>query len=272
MTCEQAKEKLVDWLANQTEPLEAEALAKHCQQCPECAEELQSLRHVWQTMGYLPVPAPSEQLPVRFYAMLEEYKASTTPAPQSMPSLTAWLRRLWTPNALSRLAYSLVLLLVGAAAGYWLSTRQAAQSTPTPQIQALTAEVREMREMMLLSMIENPSATERLRAVSLTKAIPRVDARVVNALLRTLDNDPNVNVRLVTLEALYALADDPRVREGLVQAITRQESPLVQSALVDVMVGLQEKRSVKPLRELLKGKELNQSIKGKIEKGIQVLI
>ena len=81
--------------------------------------------------------------------------------------------------------------------------------------------------MMMLSLLENPSATERLRAVGYTKNLNDANGRVIDALLTTLNNDPNVNVRLVTLEALAELAHDPRAREGLVQSLTKQESPLV---------------------------------------------
>ena len=125
--------------------------------------------------------------------------------------------------------------------------------------------------MMMLSLLENPAASERLRAVSYTEEINEVDDKVVDALLTTLNNDANVNVRLVTLEALAKLADNVKVREGLVQSITQQESPLVQSALADIMVKLQEKRSVKPLRQLLRDDNLNHLVKGKIEQSIREL-
>ena len=125
--------------------------------------------------------------------------------------------------------------------------------------------------MMMLSLLENPAASQRLRAVSYTEEISQVDGKVVEALLTTLNNDSNVNVRLVTLEALAKLADHSAVREGLVQSITRQESPLVQSALADVMVKLQEKRSIKPLRQLLRDDRLNYLVKSKIEQSIRDL-
>ncbi len=81
----------------------------------------------------------------------------------------------------------------------------------------------------------------------------------------------DVNVRLVTLEALAELAHDARVREGLVQSLTKQESPLVQVALADIMVKLQEKRSLKPLRQLLRQDGINDLVKSKIEQTIKEL-
>lgn len=272
MNCESAKEQLMDWLSNQMPENERKDLETHLSACSECQEELNDVRQVWLTMGKMPVPEPSEQMHIRFYSMLEEFKEVAIPHQRPAKGWLQQLRNLWQSENISRLAYSFLLVGMGLAGGYWLSMRKTPDVAYQQQISNLTSEMQEMRQLMLLTLLENPSATERLKAVGYTKEIKRADEKVLDALLSTLNNDPNVNVRLVTLEALYELANDPKVREGLVQSITRQESPMVQSALVDMMVTLQEKRSVKPLRELLKEKKLNAMVKGKIEKSIKVLI
>ena len=59
--------------------------------------------------------------------------------------------------------------------------------------------------------------------------------------------------------------------QGLVQSILEQDSPLVQSALADVMLKLQEKRAVKSFKKLLKQKDLNGMVKTKIEQTISRL-
>jgi HEAT repeat protein len=123
-----------------------------------------------------------------------------------------------------------------------------------------------MKEMLTLSLLENPSASERMRAVSYVTESNDVNRKIANALLTTLNNDPNVNVRLTTLEVLSNFANDPFVRKGLVASILQQDSPLVQDALADVMVKLQEKKAVKPLQQVLKNKETNEMIKAKIRK------
>jgi HEAT repeat protein len=94
---------------------------------------------------------------------------------------------------------------------------------------------------------------------------------VIDALLSTLNHDDNVNVRLATLEALAPLAANPTVRLGLVRALPHQDSPLVQSALADVMVQLQERTSVPRLRALLRQADLDSTVKSKIEESIQTL-
>jgi hypothetical protein len=272
INCEQTQEQLTEWLSNQLPAGEQAIVEAHLDQCPACQVEAASVRQLWQLMGETPMPEPSGMARVRFQTMLDTYKETVAAKPEPFfDNLLAKFRQFWAPQTALRLAYSLALLGVGITAGYWFHHT----STPTvayqQQVDTLSKQVQEMRQMMMLSLLENPAASERLRAVSYTEEINEVDDKVVDALLTTLNNDANVNVRLVTLEALAKLADNAKVREGLVQSITQQESPLVQSALADVMVKLQEKRSIKPLRQLLHDDNLNHLVKGKIEQSIREL-
>ncbi|ADB40611.1 HEAT repeat domain-containing protein [Spirosoma linguale] len=273
LNCEQTSEQLTDWLSNQLPDTERASLENHLAQCPACQAEAEASRQLWQLMGNLPAPEPSETARVRFHAMLDTYKDTVQTQNENVfGGLLTKLRLLWTPKPAFQLAYSVILLSVGIGAGYWFhnpgTTTVALQQQ---QIDTLSNQVQDMRQMMMLSLLENPSASERLRAVGYTEEINSVDDKVVEALLTTLNNDDNVNVRLVTLEALAKLADNAAVREGLVQSITRQESPLLQSALADVMVKLQEKRSIKPLKQLLHDDNLNHLVKGKIAQSIKDL-
>lgn len=244
--------------------------------CPDCRREMALTEQFWQRMAAIPTPEPRPEMRTNFYAMLDEFVETEARAQEMKPSLPwaaalDWLRERWASGLAMRLAYSLLLMAVGIGLGFWWQGRQSPDIAYRQQIDTLSAQVQEMRQMMMLSLLENPSATERLRAVSYTKEISDVDGQMIDALLTTLNNDPNVNVRLVTLEALADLARDPRVREGLVQSLTRQESPLVQVALADVMVKLQEKRSLKPLRQLLQRDDTNELVKSKLQQTIKEL-
>ncbi|GAB3953718.1 hypothetical protein GCM10028805_37990 [Spirosoma harenae] len=272
INCEQTQEQLTEFLSNQLPDAERVIMEAHLAQCSACEADAASIRQLWQMMGQLPTPEPSPLARVRFDAMLDTYKETiASQEPSVFENLLAKLRGLWTPANALRLAYSIGLLVVGVAAGYWFQRSSAPTVAYQQQVDTLSKQVQDMRQMMMLSLLENPAASERLRAVSYTEEISEVDGKVVDALLTTLNNDANVNVRLVTLEALAKLADNPKVREGLVQSITQQDSPLVQSALADVMVKLQEKRSIKPLRQLLHDDNTNHLVKGKIEQSIREL-
>ena len=124
----------------------------------------------------------------------------------------------------------------------------------------------------MFALIDQPSAIDRIKAVNMTNNFASVNDKVVTAMLKTLNNDPNENVRLITVEALYEFADNPRVREGLILSIIKQNSPLVQLALADIMIALQEKKSVEHFENLLKKKDLNDSVRNRLQQTVKVLM
>jgi HEAT repeat protein len=95
---------------------------------------------------------------------------------------------------------------------------------------------------------------------------------MVALLLDTLGRDANANVRLVALEALAAHADVPGAREGLIQSLDRQESPLVQLALTDIIARLKEKQAVGHFRKLLQRKDLNDVVRARINDSLKMLM
>jgi hypothetical protein len=143
-----------------------------------------------------------------------------------------------------------------------------ADAATASQVQALSEQLREMRQMMMLSLLQNPSASQRMRAASYASESRTISPDILSALLTTLNNDPNVNVRLTTLDALTLYARNAAVREGLIQSILQQDSPLMQAALADVMLKLQEKRSVPSFKKLLQDKGLNEMVRSRIEQVI----
>jgi uncharacterized protein YneF (UPF0154 family) len=274
MNCEHASEMMIDWMNNQMPASERAAFEVHLNECPDCQRELQATRQLWLTMGNITVPKPSDNVPIQFYTMLETFKAAESKKVKKasfLEELRFKIETIFTQKLLLRLSYSMCVLFIGLAGGYWLSNKQSPDYQG--QIQTLSEQVQEMNQKMMLTLLENEnsSATERLEAVSYTEKIDQVDAKVVEALLSTLNNDSNVNVRLVTLEALAKLADNPKVREGLVQSILKQDTPLVQAALADVMVKLEEKRSIKPLQRLLEKEDTDVIVKTKIKETLKTL-
>jgi HEAT repeat protein len=124
----------------------------------------------------------------------------------------------------------------------------------------------------MLTLLEQPSATARLKAVNLTNELSGPDEVVTNALFTTLNNDDNVNVRLAALEALFIYSNLPEVRKGLVESISHQKSPLVLVTLSKAMVLLQEKGSAEKLKQLLKEHDFDDNVENRIKEDIQKII
>lgn len=98
-----------------------------------------------------------------------------------------------------------------------------------------------MRQLVALSLLQQQSASDRLRGVTYSYRVESSDTEVLSALLRTVNNDPNVNVRLSAVDALRQFAASPVARRGMGLALGKQDSPLVQVALLSALSEMQDR-------------------------------
>jgi hypothetical protein len=272
MECKDYRERFPLMLNGELEQVQISEIESHLESCKDCREEFETAKKLWDLMGELPQPDPSPFMKTGFDSILANHKQELLARRNPVREWINILHEYWSQKAQPRLAFSMVLITFGLILGYLLHRPQQTTLAYNRQIDSLSSQVSEMKQVMMLSLLQDPSASQRIKAVSFTDDLNNVNFKVIDALLTTLNEDPNVNVRLATLEALVKLSGEPKVREGLVRSINRQESPIMQSAIADVMVKLQEKSSVRSLQELLGKKDLNKMVKNNIEKSIQKLI
>src|SRR5207248_3341721 len=109
-------------------------------------------------------------------------------------------------------------------------------------------------------LLQQQSATERLRGVSYTGRMQTMDPEIVMALIQAVAHDPSVNVRLAAVDALSKSAGDPGVLHSLTQSLPRQDSPMVQAALIDYLVDARDHQAVGTLRQLAAQPDLNPAV------------
>ncbi len=262
--CEIAQGLIADFWAKNLIESQKNELEKHLEGCADCQEAWEFAQTIRMEYAALPMPEPSAKLQEEFEQILKKYKNKSS----FWEQWATFFKQLFMPEKLPVWGYSLALLVIGFGIGYWSNKPQQADN----QLAILSAEVQTMREMMVMTLIKQPSATKRLQAVSMTQDLSSVDAQVIEAMFFTLNHDENVNVRLATLETLYQWADRPAVREGLIKAISQQDSPMVQITIAEMMVALQEKKSAESFRKLLENKNLDQNARQQIEKSLKVLL
>ena len=272
MDCKDYREQFTALLSDSLHEKQRSELESHLAGCAECRKEFEAARMIWDLMGEIHEPEPSSQMQNSFDVMLANFKEDVRTRRNPVGEWLNRVREYWSLQAQPRLAFSILLIAIGLAGGYLLHQPGQTAVSYNKQIDSLSSQVSQMKQVMMLALLEDPSASQRIRAVSYTDEISRVDLKVIAALFTTLNGDPNVNVRLATLEALIKLAGEPKVREGLVRSIDLQDEPLMQTAIADAMVKLQEKSSVQSLQKLLNRKGLNRMVKVNIEKSIQKLI
>ncbi|MBK5278129.1 MAG: HEAT repeat domain-containing protein [Bacteroidia bacterium] len=222
--------------------------------------QLRELNLLDQQLLKMEAPSPSIRLDDQFYSFLADERRKQRMGRFSfkMPD--------WN-TLLPRLAFASVVLVAGFVGGYLYS-----KPSQKLEVYELTQQVSELREMMIFSLLERESATDRLKAVGLTSEMDQVSVKVTAALFKTLNQDDNANVRLAALEAIKPYSKQSRVREELVRSIKRQDSPLVQIALAEFMAAIQEKKSVEELQKLLQNENTPKEVRSKINESIKVLI
>jgi HEAT repeat protein len=110
-------------------------------------------------------------------------------------------------------------------------------------------------------MLRQQSASDRLKGVDWSYQIPRPEPQVVNALLETVNYDDAVDVRLAAVDALRRLSDEAAVRSRMASALDRQDSPLVQIALIDALAGSRTPEVLKAIRRIVDLKNINPAVR-----------
>jgi len=257
------KNQIEELIAKYNEGLADPSEILHLELLIESGEvELTRLRELAkfdESLDQLKEPVISKNLDQKFYDMLSKETSKS-----KRFDFASWFSfESWIP----KLAVTMVLIVAGFIGGTILQ-----KNTGGGEVKELAQEVSGLKEMIMISMLEKESATDRLKAVSLSEEIQGPSKKVTDALFKTLNSDPSVNVRLATLEALLNYSKSPSVREGLVRAIPQQDSPLVQMALAELMAKLQEKSSVKELKKIMEQKTTPTEVKERIKESINVLI
>jgi hypothetical protein len=255
MNCEKVREQIPELLAGRLDEGARQSVVEHLETCAGCRSEVAELNTVWRGMENLnsgPEAEPDPAAKARFLEVLRAYEAGmgvAQPARKApvilFPQHPAW-----------RIAIAAGLLVAGVALG-----RYQFRSGETLEVAQLKGQVEGLRQMVALSMLQQQSPSARMRGVTYSEQISQPDREVTDALLFAIKNDGNVNVRLSAVDALQKFASDPRVVPAMIDAIPGQESPLVQIALIDMLVQLNARSAANDLARLSKDPQLEEVVR-----------
>lgn len=261
MKCDEARVRLVDEL---TAEQPDSALAGHLATCEPCRLEAESVRQTWTQMDALPNPEPSPRAAARFHEALEAYRlGAERPRAQR---LSGW----WTLRLVWQVGLSFACLAVGFLAG--LAVMNRGGDLAGSEIAELRKEMSGMRQLVTLSLLQQQSAAERLRGVNWSYRAEPDDVEVLSALLRTVSQDNNVDVQLAAVDALRNFGGSPVARKGLVQSLGKRASPLLQVAIIDLLVDLREYAARPALKRLAENGETDSNVRKRAEAALQTLV
>jgi len=254
------KDLMLDYISDDLPSEKRQEFEKLIACNPEYKKELDELSQTWGNLLPMSIPEPSEKMDAQFYKMLDNHSKKASPKRNN--SFIAF----FTQNN-NQWLYRFAILVLGLGIGYSINFNNMNSSSQVAQ-----QDTQEVRESLVLTLLEQPTAKKRMQALNETNKLEKVNKIIAEALLKTLSNDSNVNVRLAAIESLMQFSDDPFVREGLVKSIIHQDSPIVQVTIAKAMVYLQEEGSIIEFKKLLKREDLNSSVRSELEKSVKSLI
>ncbi|WP_235297915.1 hypothetical protein [Portibacter marinus] len=177
---------------------------------------------------------PSDQMDMKFYDLLEKHRK-----PVKETRTWLWFLRIALPIA-------------GIVLAFVLGLQFSAEDAETPN------------EDFAVELLTTDKAGEKINLVSNTKIKSETDQKVIDALLYSLSNDESANVRLACIQTLYDYAYLPRVRTGLIQAVSQQQSPVVLANLAEAINASGKKLSKEEFMNMI-DKDLPPPIKSSID-------
>lgn len=268
MDCERVAELLPDYWQGALKPPDAEFVSAHLNTCLACRE----LVALGESIAQLPQEQPSPALRQRFQAMLDAYEAGQSEPAQfkgHQNPLPFWGNWMGMRSGLAFGAAALLLVVVGFVAGRYANGGDA--SRPQEQLAAMQSELSNMRQLVVLSMLQQDSASQRLQGVTWSTRQNEADPKILGALLHTLRYDSSVDVRLAALDALSRYSNQTQVRQGVTEALEAQQSPLVQVELIDLLVQWHDRNAIDPLHKLEQDQKADPTVRERARRAIDQL-
>lgn len=260
MDCKNTEKYTLDFIEGSLPQEEEKGFKKHITNCKNCKKNLDDTIILLKSFNNIPTQKPSPKVSANFYKMLaEEKQLQTKVIPISKNKSINY-------KTAFQIAASFLLLF----SGYFFGTYK--MQNTNKEIATLINETKQLKQNMMLAMIDNRSPSKRIKAVNFTEEIEKPDTKVLNALIDRLKFDSNINVRLAAVEALSKFTKIELVKTTLINTLTTEKNPSIQIEIIQILVKIQEKRALVPMQNLLDKPETPDFVKDQITSGISNLI
>ena len=249
------RELIIDYLDGNLSGELKEFVASHIKKTDKWKLEFEQLQEVHDVIDSTEPLDPPAGMKQEFEKLLRE--ANDEPEKN-------YARQISWPsgNFILRIAASITVLVAAFLIGYKLNTAENDE-----EIAALKAEMATTKQLVLNS-LENQSASSRLNAVNVSSKFNTIDDEITTALVQTLNNDPNANVRLAAMDALARFGDDQNVRKSLVESLARQDQPIVQIALINLLVNMKEEGAKSILENMANNADMAPAVRDEASFGL----
>jgi len=262
MKCKEVENNIVDYVDNQLSVEHSEIIKSHIESCAQCKIDYEETTKLLVEFNKETTQIPSAKLRSNFYDMLEEEKRLSESKVVTLQSDKGFNFKM-----AFQIAASFLLLFLGFYAGNYSSQKKTSEEIATLEQQTV-----ELKENMMLAMIDNRSASKRIKAVNYSEEIKHLDQKILNVLVDRMHNDTNINVRLAAAEALAKYSETELVKKAFIEALTTETDPSLQITIIEFLVKIQDERALEPMQQLLDQPETPDFVKEHANTGILQII
>jgi hypothetical protein len=194
---------------------------------------------LWDALAAIETDAPSSDLRQGFYQKLEQ---------ASRPTLLSKLRDLLGFSGNTGWVTATACLIAGIGAGQMLGSTDA--DAGDNRLAALEQSVSMLNRTLILDRLENDSAGKRLQGVLDAAYLAGEDAEITSALLQRATEERVPSVRAAAIDALGRQLGAPSIGKKIMDSIVQAESPLVQLALIDMVLRNGDPQQIEQLLKL----------------------
>ena len=247
-----------EYLDNALSNFQKKEVEAHIKECEACKKELEELKILYGAFKKEKEVTPSARVRDNFYALLEDEKRNEHKLvalnPKAEPSKNPWVI-----NTLKTAAS--IALLVGA----FLFGKYQQETASNKEIALLMDERLEIKQMTMLSLMENKSASKRIQGVNYIEEFSDPDEDIVKALADRMRYDENSNVRLTAVDALRKFTASETVKNAFIAALKTEKDPSIQITIIQALVKIQERKAILPMKELLEREDTQPFVKEQIK-------
>lgn len=242
---------LIDYIDGLLTGADREAVEAELETRTEVRLRYEQLKEVMGVLDSLRPMEPAEGIEIKFRQYLTGEALKTE-------------RRIPLTHAIYRLAAAIALVITGIGIGYWISHQQAHEA----ELLTLNQKIEQTRALVMDKLGDKQSASQRLVGVNAAYRSDAADAAIIHALIRVMNEDPNSNVRLSAVEALGRFNEEPGVRTALISSLSIQTDPVVQIALIHLMVEIKETGAMKSLEQITHDEDVLPAVRDEAYAGI----
>lgn len=268
MKCEEVESKMIDYLDNNLKEETRQEIDKHLETCEKCLDEVRDSQQVLKLISMDEMEMPQDSLRINFYHMLhdqikkDEQSSAITLRKPLIP---------WYHFSRYRIAAGIALLICGTFIGLLIHAGLN-NSYASNELKQLQSEVYALKRATMFTMLKEESSSDRIHAVRYADDLDNPDENIIDALVRTLNCDKNVNVRMAAAYALEKFAGQPAVCDSLVKSLSLQNDPILQVTLINILAGRKEKSALRSIQQIIANKSTLKEVRDVAENSLRVLM